>query len=106
MDSIGTLLCRARERRDLSKRGAAKAIGVAYDTYDSWERDYRMPRDRDNAELIAAFVDKPTWMILHLAGLLDEKSAAILREHIPGQYNRPGQRPLSVTRQRPVRVAS
>lgn len=84
MDSIGTMLYGARQRRDLSKRATAKLLGVTPVTYDTWEGDHRKPRDLDHADRIARFVDKPTWVILDLAGLLDAKSAAILREHIPG----------------------
>lgn len=92
MKSIGTLMKAARERDNISKRTAAKRLGVTYDTYDSWERDYRLPRDLVNAKKIAEFVGKPTWVILDLAGLLDEESAAILATSIPGELKTAGHR--------------
>lgn len=94
METIGTLLKSSREHRGLSKRAAAKTIGVTSPTYDAWESDYHKPKGPGHAERIAEFVDKPTWVILDLAGLLDERSAAILKQHIPGQHKTAGRTPI------------
>jgi DNA-binding XRE family transcriptional regulator len=43
--TIGQRLRQLREERRMTMRSAAKAIGVSYRTWNSWEYDERVPRD-------------------------------------------------------------
>jgi transcriptional regulator with XRE-family HTH domain len=81
-ETIGTLLRQTRQARGLSMRNAAATLGVTPATYESWEKDWRPPLY--NIVPVAEFTSTPSWRILHLAGLLDDKSASILGRAIPG----------------------
>jgi transcriptional regulator with XRE-family HTH domain len=93
-ETIGTLLRQAREARGLSMRRAAATLDVTPVTYESWEKDWRPPLQ--HIDTVAEFTGKPSWRIVHLAGLLDDKCASILHRDIPG-YLSPHDDPLSLS---------
>lgn len=75
IETVGTLLARTRDRRQLSKSAAAREMGVARMTYDMWEKDAWVP-DPDKAKILADFAGVEQVEVLTIlwkqSGVLDE----------------------------------